>query len=128
LRIELPLQARVSLLMQDYDFFVKDVPAFCDRLNALRALRGNEVVNGWQEAAKAGRIEEVVRDLLVRHYDPVYLQSMQRNFMGFEKAEVVEPADGSVEVLAALAARMTLPLPLAGEGWGKGDGPPRPSP
>jgi tRNA 2-selenouridine synthase len=107
LRVELTLEARVALLMQDYDFFVKDVSAFCERLNALRALRGNEVVNGWQEAAKSGRIEEVVRDLLVRHYDPVYLQSMQRNFSGFDKAELVEPTDGSHEVLRTVAERLS---------------------
>ncbi|CAG1017970.1 tRNA 2-selenouridine synthase [Burkholderiaceae bacterium] len=94
-RIELPLPERVQLLMEDYDFFVKDVPAFCERLDALRALRGNEVVNAWQEVARSGRIEDVVRDLLVSHYDPVYLQSMQRNFAGFESAAVIEPEDGS---------------------------------
>ncbi|HJW12448.1 MAG TPA: tRNA 2-selenouridine(34) synthase MnmH [Albitalea sp.] len=95
LRIELPLPARVALLMEDYDFFVRDVPAFCERLNALRALRGNEVVNAWQAAATSGQIESVVRDLLVSHYDPIYLQSMQRNFAGFETAETLEPEDGS---------------------------------
>lgn len=94
-RIELPIEARVKLLMEDYDFFVRDVDAFCDRLDALRALRGHDVVNGWQAAARAGRIEDVVRELLVQHYDPVYLQSMKRNFAGFEAAPVVEPAEGS---------------------------------
>jgi tRNA 2-selenouridine synthase len=72
-RIELALPERVQLLMEDYDFFVKDVGAFCERLDALRALRGNEVVNHWQEAARAGRLQDVVRELLVDHYDPVYL-------------------------------------------------------
>ena len=94
-RIDLALDERVKLLMEEYDFFVKDVPAFCERLDALRALRGNEVVNAWQGAARAGRIESVVRDLLVTHYDPVYLESMQRNFAGFEAAVVLAPVDGS---------------------------------
>jgi tRNA 2-selenouridine synthase len=104
LRIDLPLEARLRLLMEDYDFFVKDVPAFCERLNALRALRGNEVVNGWQAAAQAGHIEDVVRELLVQHYDPVYLQSMQRNFEGFDAAPVIAPEDGSHETWAQVAA------------------------
>jgi tRNA 2-selenouridine synthase len=105
-RIELALDERVKLLMEDYDFFVKDVPAFCERLNALRALRGNEVVNGWQEAAQAGRIAEVVRDLLVKHYDPVYLQSMQRNFAGFGTAPTVSPPDGSHDTWKAVATQL----------------------
>jgi tRNA 2-selenouridine synthase len=103
LRVELPLEARVTLLMEDYDFFVKDVPAFCERLDALRALRGNEVVKGWQERAKAGQIADVVRDLLVAHYDPSYLESMRRNFAGFEGADVVSADDGSHETWTRVA-------------------------
>ena len=38
--LELALDARVALLMADYDFFVTDIEAFCARLDALRALRG----------------------------------------------------------------------------------------
>jgi tRNA 2-selenouridine synthase len=104
-RIELALEERVKLLMEDYDFFVKDVPAFCERLDALRALRGNEVVKGWQDAARSGRIEDVVRELLVMHYDPVYLQSMQRNFAGFGTAPTVSPPDGSHDTWKAVATQ-----------------------
>ena len=80
--LELPIDQRVALLIDDYDFFVRDTDAFCARLDALRVLRGNEVVNGWQEAASAGRTASVVRDLLTAHYDPIYLESMRRNFAG----------------------------------------------
>ena len=105
-RLELPVQARVDLLMQDYDFFVQDVPAFCERLDALRALRGGDMVNGWQAAARSGRIESVVRELLVDHYDPVYLASMQRNFADFGSAVLVEPLNGDADTLRAVAARL----------------------
>lgn len=103
-RLELPVQARVDLLMQDYDFFVQDVPAFCERLDALRALRGNDVVNGWQDAARSGRIESVVRELLLDHYDPVYLTSMQRNFADFGNALLIEPLNGDAGTLREVAA------------------------
>ena len=103
-RLELPVQARVDLLMQDYDFFVQDVPAFCERLDALRALRGNDVVNGWQDAAKSGRIESVVRELLLDHYDPVYQTSMQRNFADFGNALLIEPLNGDAGTLREVAA------------------------
>jgi tRNA 2-selenouridine synthase len=84
--LELALERRVDLLFEDYAFFVRDLDAFCARLDALRELRGREVVEGWQAAARAGDLREAVRDLLVTHYDPIYLQSMRRNFAG-----VVEP-------------------------------------
>ena len=102
-RVELSVAARVQLLMEDYDFFVNDVPAFCERLDALRALRGNEVINAWQAEASSGRISEVVEALLTQHYDPVYLQSMQRNYADFANAPVVAPADGDHATLAGVA-------------------------
>ena len=104
--LELPLEARVSLLMADYQHFVTDTPAFCDRLNALRVLRGNEVINGWQEAARAGQTAQVVRELLLTHYDPIYLQSMRRNFGGFSAPQLQVSWDGSAEALATAASRM----------------------
>lgn len=106
LRLELTVEARVKLLMQDYDFFVQDIATFCDRLDALRALRGHDVIDSWQEAARSGRVEQVVRELLIEHYDPVYLASMQRNFAQFDEAQWLEPADGDATTLAAVAREL----------------------
>jgi tRNA 2-selenouridine synthase len=104
--LELPLDARVRLLMDDYRHFVTDTAEFCRRLDALRVLRGNEVINAWQEAARAGRTVDVVRDLLLTHYDPVYLQSMRRNFSGFAAPMLTVGWDGSEAALATAASRV----------------------
>jgi tRNA 2-selenouridine synthase len=106
IRLDLPLDARVALLMEDYDFFVADTPAFCERLNALRALRGNEVVNGWQEAARAGRSRDVVRELLAQHYDPIYLQSIGRNFPAYAAPLLQLQWDGSMASLEQAADKV----------------------
>ena len=105
-QIELPQDARVALLMADYDFFVTDVPTFCTRLDALRALRGHEVVNRWQTEARSGRIDSVVRELLDTHYDPIYVQSMQRNFTGFESALRLSPENGDASTWAGVAQEL----------------------
>ena len=107
--LELSLEARVALLIDEYPFFVADSDAFCARLDALRALRGSELIAGWQDAARAGRTAEVVHDLLVVHYDPIYLQSMRRNFAGLLETAPRLVWDGSDEGLrraakAAIAA------------------------
>ncbi len=107
IRLDLSLEGRVQLLIEDYDFFVRDTDTFCARLDALRVLRGNEVVNGWQEAARAGRTREVVRDLLVSHYDPVYLQSMKRNFAGFAQPLLALDWDGNAASLDAAARQVS---------------------
>jgi tRNA 2-selenouridine synthase len=105
--LELALEARVRLLIDDYDFFVTDTVAFCARLDGLRELRGNEVVNGWQDSAHAGRTADVVRDLLVAHYDPIYLQSMRRNFACLAEPWLSLGWDGS-ELALRDAARAAI--------------------
>jgi tRNA 2-selenouridine synthase len=108
--LELALDARVALLLAEYDFFVVDTEAFCGRLDALRELRGKEVVEAWQAAARAGRNAEVVRQLLTLHYDPIYLQSMRRNFAGIGDPWLRLTWNGddtSLDAVAAQAIRAT---------------------
>ena len=105
IRLDLALDDRVALLLADYPFFVSDTAAFCSRLDALRASRGHALVNAWQESAHAGRTADVVRELLVAHYDPNYLQSMKRNFAGIATPTLTLSWDGSDASLASAAAR-----------------------
>jgi tRNA 2-selenouridine synthase len=106
IRLDLPLDARVRLLLADYGHFVTDTASFCERLDALRPARGNDVVNAWQEAARSGRTPEAVRGLLVQHYDPIYAQSMKRNFSGISAWLAELTWDGSDAALEAAAARL----------------------
>ena len=78
--LQLSLDERVALLMEDYNFFVDDQDLFCRRLDALVAIRGKAVVDAWKEQIHTGHIDNVVRELLVLHYDPTYASSMVRNF------------------------------------------------
>jgi tRNA 2-selenouridine synthase len=103
LRLELAEDERVALLLEDYDFFVKDTAFFCERLGALTEARGKEVVGDWQARARRGDVASVVRELLLQHYDPVYLQSMRRNFTQYESAQALAPRDHSTAAMDALA-------------------------
>lgn len=103
LQLDLPESERVALLMEDYDFFVKDIAFFCERLGALTEARGKDTVRDWQSRAQAGDVASVVQELLVKHYDPVYLQSIRRNFEQYANATVIAPRDRSVAAMTALA-------------------------
>ena len=103
LRLDLPLAARVALLLEDYDYFVKDAEFFCKRLDVLIPLRGRAVVEGWQAQARSGHMAEVVEDLLHNHYDPSYLSSMVRNFRQYGEAKAYAPTSHSHEAFAELA-------------------------
>ena len=101
--MQVPLEARVALLLEDYPFFVNDPDMFCHRLSALTALRGKEVVQEWQQRVHQGHTQQVVRELLQRHYDPAYASSMKRNFSVTQPPQVLEASDGSAAQLKKLA-------------------------
>jgi tRNA 2-selenouridine synthase len=94
-QVQMSVQARVQFLLHDYAHFVADIDAFCERLQALREVRGAAVVEDWQAQARAGRVEAVVHGLLVAHYDPVYERSMGRNFSQLDQAVVADLPDAS---------------------------------
>ena len=106
LNLVLPDDERVTLLMEDYDFFARDAELFCERLQVLTALLGKALVGEWQASVRAGDIQRVVRELLERHYDPVYQQSMRRNFEQFEDAQRIAPESHSIGAMTALARQL----------------------
>ncbi len=92
-RLELQIEERVQLLMEDYDFFVKDPAFFCARLDVLKDLRGTAVIDDWKARVHAGQVEGVVRELLVLHYDPGYATSTRRNYQQFDASYVIAADD-----------------------------------
>ncbi len=101
--VDLSLEQRVELLMEDYAYFTANPEQFCNRLDALTAQRGKVVIEAWKDWVRRGELRPVVQELLVAHYDPVYLQSMERNFVQFAQADTLSPADRSVASMQALA-------------------------
>ncbi|MDB5752214.1 MAG: tRNA 2-selenouridine(34) synthase MnmH [Ramlibacter sp.] len=110
LRLELSDDERVRLLLEDYAFFCEQPEFFCERLSALTQLRGKAQVESWQAQVRGGDTESVVRELLLKHYDPGYAGSTSRNFPAFADAPVIAPADRSHAAMAALAADLARRL------------------
>jgi tRNA 2-selenouridine synthase len=104
--LQLADEERVALLLEDYDFFVQDPAHFCSRLQALTELRGKAVVDAWIEKINAGNTPEVVLELLTQHYDPMYSQSIKRNFVQYGEATPVLLADRSANSLAQTAKQL----------------------
>jgi tRNA 2-selenouridine synthase len=106
MRVELSLENRVDLLMEDYAFFTQDTAFFVDRLERLVALRGKAVVDAWKDKIALGQMREVVADLLNLHYDPGYETSTGKNFVHYSQAPVVVPQSHSLAHMQALAQHM----------------------
>ncbi len=106
--VDMPMEARIDLLMADYANHLVDVDGLCERLAALREVRGAAVIERWHALARGGAMRELVRELLDEHYDPIYLRSMARNFARFDSARPCALKDGE-EAALGVAVRELLP-------------------
>lgn len=105
-RVDLPLERRVDLLLEDYAFFTQDRALFAERLTRLTALRGKAMVQDWHDKIERGEMREVVTELLTAHYDPGYDHSTRQNFVQFDTAPVISPASHSRADMLALAHQL----------------------
>jgi tRNA 2-selenouridine synthase len=78
--IEADMQARVKLLMEDYSHFLQDAGLLNRTLAPLLELHGHKVIEQWQAMAQQSDWQQLVSDLLSRHYDPAYQRSTANNF------------------------------------------------
>ncbi len=93
---------RVRLLMEDYHHFTADPALLNTQLECLVKLHGRDKISAWHDLANGGQMPQLVDELLVDHYDPAYIRSIDRNFTLFDQAEVLELADiGEADFLAA---------------------------
>jgi tRNA 2-selenouridine synthase len=105
--LSLPHERRVALLMEDYAHFVKDPDALNAQLDCLTRLHGHERIARWKAMATSGAMPALVEELLVHHYDPSYLRSIERNFSEFGKATPLALEDIGEADFAA-AARLLM--------------------
>ncbi|MFC5462871.1 tRNA 2-selenouridine(34) synthase MnmH [Massilia niabensis] len=84
---------RVRLLMEDYNHFAQDPQALNGQLDHLVQLHGRAKIDAWHALANSGAMPELVDQLLVEHYDPAYLRSIDRNFVQYGQAQVLELGD-----------------------------------
>jgi len=93
---------RVRLLMEDYHHFTADPTLLNTQLECLVKLHGRDKISAWHDMANGGQMPQLVDELLVDHYDPAYIRSIDRNFTLFGQAEVLELADiGEADFMAA---------------------------
>lgn len=93
--VEASVAHRVALLKEEYTHFLADPQALIDKLLCLKALHGAEVIERWCGWASTGRFDELVADLLERHYDPTYTRSINAHY-----AHLPEAIHGSLNGIA----------------------------
>lgn len=99
---------RVRLLMEDYQHFLVSPASLNEQLEHLTALHGRETIGRWQAMSDGGQMAPLVEELLERHYDPAYLRSIDRNFVKFGQATVLELDDIDTNAFDQAAAKLML--------------------
>jgi tRNA 2-selenouridine synthase len=106
--LDAPVEARIRLLMEDYAHFLRDPALLAQRLAPLVALHGHKVIEHWEALAQQGAWEELVGDLLTRHYDPAYRRSTESNFSSLKQADRVQLNTLDDECLGQAAAELRM--------------------
>ena len=89
-RLETRTADRVKLLIEDYPHLVTDCALLGRQLSHLAPLHGHENIRSWQTLAESGDTPALVEALLTEHYDPAYLRSIERNFIGYREGRVID--------------------------------------
>ena len=105
LRLQATMETRVALLIDEYRHFLGDRALLNAQLDCLVGLHGHERIAQWQ-SLEAG---ELVRRLLEEHYDPAYKRSIDRNYVRFGEAEVVNLSGADDLAFARLARALIAP-------------------
>ena len=103
IKLSLSRADRVRLLMADYEHFALNPGILNTQLDCLMSLHGHEKIGRWHALANAGRMGELVDELLTDHYDPAYLRSIDRNFLKYGEADELALEDISEEAFLAAA-------------------------
>jgi tRNA 2-selenouridine synthase len=105
--LQAPQTERVRFLLRDYAELSADPALLTASLAALRELHGKAVVEHWQGLAAAGRMAELVQELLSRHYDPHYARSQETHLRQWRSRRTLAAADLSEMGIEALAAQLS---------------------
>ena len=109
-RLETEMEARVTLLLEEYGHFLTDQDNLKRQLDCLVALHGREKIDEWKSLAARGAWRELVSRLLAEHYDPAYRRSSHTNFVQLPAARVVRIASADAAAFER-AARALLGRP-----------------
>ncbi|MEM9539907.1 MAG: tRNA 2-selenouridine(34) synthase MnmH [Cyanobacteria bacterium P01_E01_bin.42] len=84
--IRVPLEERVTSLLQQYSYFTEYPDILKAKLQPLKSRCGNEKLQQWFDWCDRKQWRILVKDLLVNYYDPAYHHSQNRLFQSPERA------------------------------------------
>ncbi|BEI42766.1 MULTISPECIES: tRNA 2-selenouridine(34) synthase MnmH [unclassified Polynucleobacter] len=97
---------RVDVLMEEYVHLLSDHDGLRHLLSLLTQRYGKEQITKWQQLAAEGRYPVLVEELLIKHYDPAYQDSIARNFSQYQNARTLTVQDAQQASYLELAQQL----------------------
>jgi tRNA 2-selenouridine synthase len=113
IRINVDTRHRVDLLIEDYPNLTQDNEQLISQLSYLAPLHGHSKIRHWQSLGQSNAIPTLVESLLVEHYDPAYLKSIERNFRNYSRAVEIAMPDISRASFESAARQIIQKFNLA---------------
>jgi tRNA 2-selenouridine synthase len=107
--LEVPLEARVRFLLQEYRHLLDDAGWLKHKLARLAELHSRRTVADWIGRIDAGEWPSLVQALLAGHYDPAYRRSLAAGYPAASRVIGLE------DLSPASLDRLALSLAAAGE-------------
>ncbi|MDR0588696.1 MAG: tRNA 2-selenouridine(34) synthase MnmH, partial [Burkholderiales bacterium] len=106
LEICAPIEARLDYLLRDYRYLGDNPHTLVAALTRLRGLIDNETLARWLILAEQKKLPELFRELLMRHYDPLYARSQSKHFEALRHASLFATDDLSESAIDTLARQI----------------------
>jgi tRNA 2-selenouridine synthase len=86
IRLNTEAAARTTLLLEDYDHFLKQPELLLEKLDQLTPLHSRQTIAHWRQLVANREWRQLVAELLELHYDPAYNRSTHSHFVHFGDA------------------------------------------
>lgn len=109
IRVETPVELRVAMLAEDYAHLVNARDQLQALVARLASLHGRDTAARWAAMVAADDATALVRELLERHYDPLYARAIEHNFALHRDARVAAVTGISKAAFRSLARALVAP-------------------
>jgi len=100
------MDIRTQIILEDYPALDQLREQFKKPINALKERLGSKVVTEFLDLLNSGQWDKLVRELMVRYYDPLYLHTLPERRVEIE----LETVDSATQKVAAALERLTATL------------------
>jgi tRNA 2-selenouridine synthase len=93
IRITASIPARVSFLQRDYGYMIDRPDQLLEKLSHLKNVVGNVQLQAWRDLVQEKNWGVLVESLLEKHYDKLYEQSQEKNYLRYQEAPEIIAED-----------------------------------